>query len=166
MRLFFVRHGVAEDVAPSGLDADRRLTPEGIREVEVVAACLAALDLRLDAILSSPLVRARQTAEIVAKALGMRDRLSIASELAHGFGIDALQRLLASEGEARRVMLVGHEPTLSETIRQLVGGGTIHMGKAACAVVKAGKLAPGNGVLEMLLPASAAVSLHQGKRRR
>src|SRR5438874_574501 len=113
MKLYFLRHGKAEDRSSTGKDADRCLTDEGIAEVKAEATGLAALQVQIDLILSSPYPRASETAEIVAEAL--RDsqcRVTVVAELTAGnFGLDELQALIANHAkgdQVERVLLVGH----------------------------------------------------------
>ena len=75
MKLLFLRHGLADRSAWSGSDYERPLTPRGKERMRAEAETIASLDLGLDAILTSPLTRASQTAEIVADQLGLLDRL-------------------------------------------------------------------------------------------
>src|SRR5207247_1682185 len=70
MMLYVLRHGVAEEVGPEGTDGSRRLTPGGRRKLRAAAAGVRGLGVAFDAILTSPLVRAGETAAIVAEALG------------------------------------------------------------------------------------------------
>lgn len=151
MWLFFLRHGVAEEGGLHIPDESRRLTEEGRAEMQRVAAGMARLDLRLDCILSSPLIRAEETARIVAEVLDLQDKLELRNALAGGFCLGRLQGMLAPTPNAKRVLLVGHEPTLSATIGELIGGGHVHMRKAALAGVKTRLLEPGAGTLEFLL---------------
>jgi phosphohistidine phosphatase len=152
MRLYFLRHGIAEDRAPGRSDAERRLTPEGIEQMERVGEGLRALDLDLDAILTSPLVRARETADLAAKALGLKDRLHEEPLLASGARFGDLQQALADAPEKGRIMLVGHEPDLSGFVEVLTGG-RVRMEKASVAYVKARVVEPGMGELRWLLEA-------------
>ena len=85
MRLYFLRHGQADRSQWSGNDFDRPLTKQGKQMMAQTADTIAALDLGLDLILTSPLVRAQQTAEIVAKNLRLEDRLAVESRLGPGF---------------------------------------------------------------------------------
>ncbi len=89
------------------------------------AEALRALDLALDVIVTSPLARARRTAELVADELGMRDRLVDDDRLAHGFDVRRLEQVLAAQGPAVSVMVVGHEPDFSAAVAELIGGGDI-----------------------------------------
>ena len=117
MRIVFVRHATAEDGGPSLPDWDRALTPEGRAEAPLVSNALQALELQPDLVLSSPLVRAYQTAEIIAPVLGCT--VMVADELQPGHGtLDNLQQVLARH-TAGTVMLVGHEPDLSALAARL-----------------------------------------------
>jgi phosphohistidine phosphatase len=123
MKLYVMRHGPAEDHAPSGADADRALTAPGRERVRNVAKLLFDSNDEPAHVLTSPLVRTVQTAEIVAVVTKLSDRngtVEVRRELAPGGDKVKLVRDLASEGR-RRVMLVGHEPDLSELISALLG---------------------------------------------
>ncbi len=115
-----MRHGPAEDRADSGVDADRALTHAGRERVQGVAKLLVEKDERPIRIVSSHLVRAVQTAEIVALTTRLEGNVNTRRELAPGGGPAELVGQLLAEG-AKRVMVVGHEPDLSELVIQLVG---------------------------------------------
>jgi phosphohistidine phosphatase len=120
--LYLLRHGIAVDPGSSGMPDDARpLTEKGIKRMHQIAIGLLALELELDAIITSPLVRARETAEIVADALGLADRLETSNVLATGSDPATIERWLRSRAESR-LMLVGHNPTLSELVSLLVAG--------------------------------------------
>src|SRR5262245_32744129 len=105
MELYFLRHGVAADVGPEGGgDAGRPLTVEGIAKIKEEARGLRRLGVRPDIVLTSPLVRARQTAEIVRHALGLDSR--VVDALAPGCDIPRLRDLLGEYRSAASVMLV------------------------------------------------------------
>jgi len=110
MELYLLRHGEAGE-APR--DEDRELTPRGHEQARAVAVGIAWLGLEFDTILTSPLPRARQTAEPVAAALGTR--LDEAPPLVTGRTPAMALALLTGCGE--RVLLVGHEPQLSGIVR-------------------------------------------------
>jgi phosphohistidine phosphatase len=121
--LYLLRHGIAVDPGSTGLSDDARpLTPKGIKRMREIARGLAALELELDRIITSPLPRSRETAEIVADALGALDRLETSNVLQTGSDAAAVERWLRDRAEAR-LMLVGHNPTLSELVSLLVVGG-------------------------------------------
>src|SRR5260221_8040234 len=87
MRLYFLRHGIAEEWRPDFPDEERRLTAEGKRKVRIIAQGISKLDLGLDLIVTSPLPRARETAEILADVLGCKDIVKVDDRLAGGFGM-------------------------------------------------------------------------------
>lgn len=130
MKLYVMRHGPAEDVAPTGRDADRALTPSGRERVRDVAKLLSAEKEEPLVVLSSPLVRALQTAEIVANVTKLDERakedaalsgtVEVRGEMAPGKDAGALVQELVLRGK-KRVMIVGHEPDLSMLVANLVG---------------------------------------------
>ena len=121
MKLCFLRHGEADWPNWTKPDNERPLTERGRKEMKRVARFLERLKLVPDVILTSPLPRASQTAEIVGQRLGIE--LQIEPALAHGFNIERLRRLLAKR-DAECIMIVGHEPEFSEIIGELTGGKT------------------------------------------
>ncbi len=121
MKLYVMRHGPAEDYSASGRDADRALTSSGRDRVRDVAQALLDADEAPNVILTSPLVRARQTAEIVAAVTDLGARagaVEIAEEIAPGGDIAGLARRLVG-AHRKRAMLVGHEPDLSALVHAL-----------------------------------------------
>ncbi len=137
MKLYFLRHGLAAEREEwSGDDAARPLTDEGKARMARAAAVFAKLELGLDAIITSPLVRAVQTAEIVARELKMQNQLVTDERLAPGFDADALAKILPAYPKAAALMFVGHEPDFSETISYLIGGGRVVCKKGGLALVE------------------------------
>ena len=125
MDLYILRHGIAVEPGTPGYedDADRPLTPEGQRKLGQIADAMEALDLSFDRIISSPYVRARGTAEIVAEALGADKTLELSDTLTPGGSFKRLVELLNRlEPSPKSVLLVGHEPYLSGLISLLVSG--------------------------------------------
>lgn len=123
MKLYVMRHGPAEENAASGIDADRSLTTSGRERVRAVAKTLLDAGEEPARIISSPLVRSVQTAEIVAITTRLASRdgtVEIRRELAPGGAAAKLAHALAAEG-AKRVMMVGHEPDLSALVIALLG---------------------------------------------
>jgi phosphohistidine phosphatase len=123
VKLYIMRHGTAEDTAASGRDFDRALTPPGRERVRDVARMLTDEDEAPLTIVSSPLVRALQTAEIVAAVTKLSDRggsVETRRELAPGGAEHELVKELVSQ-KRKRVMLVGHEPDLSTLVAHLCG---------------------------------------------
>lgn len=125
MNLFILRHGIAVDPGTPRFenDFDRPLVPKGERRLRQAAAAMKKMELSFDLILSSPFVRARQTAEIVAGELKLKKRLQFSDALACGGSSKDLIRQLADWGPApENVLLVGHEPGLSRLMALLVAG--------------------------------------------
>jgi len=136
MILYFLRHGLAGDRDEwTGGDFERPLTEEGKKRMAREAATIARLGLDLDLILTSPLVRAYQTAEIVAQHLNLTDKLVKDEWLAPGFGSNQLAEILKMHPEAQVLMLVGHEPDFSQVIGDLMGGGRVECKKGSLACV-------------------------------
>jgi phosphohistidine phosphatase len=122
--IYFLRHGDAEHETQE--DAARRLTEKGERQAEVAGRALAALGADIDVCLTSPKVRAVQTARLACKHLDVE--VEIAEEL-RGGPFDALQ-LAAGRGD---VLLVGHEPDFSNAVADLTGGRVkLRKGGIAC----------------------------------
>ncbi|MGA8533773.1 MAG: phosphohistidine phosphatase SixA [Candidatus Tumulicola sp.] len=137
MKCYFLRHGLAGDPEQwPGDDFDRPLTPEGRARMEREAKTLAALSLDLDVILTSPLVRAKQTATIVAEKMKIAGRLVEDARLGIGFGSNALEAILHERAGSEAIMLVGHEPSMSRTIGAVVGGARIDFKKGGVACVR------------------------------
>lgn len=154
MELFFLRHGKAEDLSESAASDDfgRALTNKGIDETKALAEALERLEIVPDQILTSPLVRAKQTAEIVAKRLELKKELSETELLAPGCDLKQLRELIGGYRTCKSLMVVGHEPDFSSMIGQLIGGAGIEMKKGALAAVSIeSSLRPGAGVLEWLV---------------
>ncbi|MCP9849944.1 histidine phosphatase family protein [Cyanobium sp. Morenito 9A2] len=129
--LLLLRHGRAQERTSDLDDTTRALTPEGRRRSGLVLERLLAIGLRCDHMVSSPLVRARQTAEL-ALAAGLVDRLEISSSLAPGGSPEPLLR-----GPWRRLALVGHEPDLSELAARLLDApaGSLRLRKAGVVLL-------------------------------
>lgn len=158
MNVGFFRHGPAVARGTEGVaDADRPLTPEGRKKTVQAARGLRALDLGFDAVYTSPLPRALQTAEIVAELLGLP-----APSVLDGLNPDGSpRRLLAGLRElvAESPLLVGHEPLLSSAVLTAVCGaasGSLELKKAGLAVVELeSSSARPKGTLKLLLSAGA-----------
>lgn len=114
MKLYLIRHGLAGQHGDYPNDDERPLTQEGKRKTEQVAKRLQALDLQFDLILTSPLTRAKQTAEIL-KAAQLSQALDTAGYLAPGGDIQCWHTWLeAWRTPEKSLALVGHEPDLSQ----------------------------------------------------
>lgn len=166
MVLYVVRHGIAVDISEHGVERDehRMLTPVGRARVAAAARGLRVLKCWPDRVISSPLVRARETAEILASKLTASARVETADELrpqGTPTSVVALLRRLGGES----VMLVGHMPNVSELTAHLAGGDhetDIRFKKSAVACISCeGKPLAGAGTLEWLLQPKALRLLGQ-----
>jgi phosphohistidine phosphatase len=120
--LYLIRHGIAEergDAWPD--DAKRPLTDEGIARMRKAARGLAELGTTFDVILTSPLVRAKQTAEIVADTFETRPPIIVTEALSPDGAYGALFLELEKQARRSRIALVGHEPGIGELGARLVG---------------------------------------------
>jgi phosphohistidine phosphatase len=131
MQLYFLRHGEADWPGWSKPDDERPLTDFGKKEVRQVAKFLNRLKVKPDLIVTSPLPRALQTAEVAAEQLKTKLRQDEALE--PGFGISELRTVLKRH-RAKVLMLVGHEPDFSSVISALTGA-SIKLSKAGVALV-------------------------------
>ncbi|HUC86231.1 MAG TPA: phosphohistidine phosphatase SixA [Candidatus Acidoferrales bacterium] len=125
MELHLLRHGLAVERGQRGFEDDsaRPLTAKGRRQLRKSTAAIKKLAGRFDLVLSSPYLRARQTAEIVARELNIKKRLKFSKALAPGGSATVLVRQLGREKPApEKVLLVGHEPDLSRLISLLTSG--------------------------------------------
>jgi phosphohistidine phosphatase len=150
VRLHLLRHADAGDpLAWHGPDADRPLSDKGRRQAERLGRLLAGMGFETDALVSSPKIRAVQTAEGVAEALGIEVRID--DRLSGGLDADAVVALGADAGGPRRPVLVGHDPDFSWLLSALVGA-EIGMKKGAMARVDVdGELTEGGGTLRWLI---------------
>ncbi len=122
--LYIVRHGIAVEPGTSGIpDDERPLTAKGEKRMRQIARGLRMLDLKLDRIITSPLPRARATAEIIADALDARELLETSNVLQAGSSAATVERWLRERTE-ERLMIVGHNPTLSDLLSLLALGST------------------------------------------
>jgi phosphohistidine phosphatase len=132
MLIYFLRHGEADWPDWKKPDDERPLTEKGKKEMHEVGAFLANLSVKADVVLTSPLPRASQTAEIAA---GYIDSKCVEDELlAPGFGRSELKELLKKR-TCNSLMLVGHEPDFSRTVGKLTGA-CIKLSKAGIALVE------------------------------
>ncbi len=158
MNLYILRHGLAVEPGAPGYakDADRPLTPKGERKMWQIAEAMEALDLSFDLMLSSPYLRARQTADIIAEAFNARKKLEFSETLTPaGSPKRLIEFLLGLKPLPENVLLVGHEPYLSGLISLLVAGDErlcVTLKKGGLCKLNAESLTPGRcAALEWLL---------------
>ena len=152
LRLYFLRHGKAWSRAEWREDDDLRpLTDAGETLVRAEGRVMKAMGLAPEVIVTSPLARARRTAEVVAEELGLSERLVEDRRLAHGFDARRLAEIVAREAAAASLMVVGHEPDLSATVAELTGGGRVDFKKGGLARVDVRGPQLDDGILAWLL---------------
>jgi len=121
MMLYIMRHGLADEPTPKGDDAARKLTLRGADKIRKAAAGMRAMGLALNAILTSPITRALETAEIVASEIGAINPRAV-PELSTGASPANALEALIKQKLAENVLLVGHEPTLSRLASLMLTG--------------------------------------------
>jgi phosphohistidine phosphatase len=132
MLIYFLRHGEADWPDWKKPDDERPLTEKGKKEMHQVGAFLANLSVKPDVVLTSPLPRASQTAEIAA---GYVDAKCVEEKsLAPGFGRSELKKIVKKRG-AKDIILVGHDPDFSKTVGKLTGA-RVKLAKAGVALVE------------------------------
>jgi phosphohistidine phosphatase len=152
VELYLLRHADAGDPeAWRGPDDARPLSSKGEKQSERLGSFLLGIGFRPDAIITSPKLRASQTAGRVGERLGVDVRDD--RRLAGGLGLDDVEEVLRDAGDPARVMLVGHDPDFSELLSTLCDCAKAPMKKGALARIDARRpLAPGAGDLRWLVP--------------
>ena len=138
MNIYILRHGIAAEPGAPGIktDAERPLVPKGEDRIRAAAAAMEKMGLSFDVIVSSPYLRAKQTAEIIARHFKLQKKLAFSDHLVPGGNPQALVRQLNDLKPApENILIVGHEPQLSRLIALLASGGT-----AATIELKKGSL--------------------------
>jgi phosphohistidine phosphatase len=122
VQIYIVRHGDAINRDDPRVTSDemRELTSEGRDEVELMSLLLARLDVKPDLILTSPLIRARQTAEIIASVTGAQSAPSVSDELAPGGSLAAVLNDILSHGRPKQTVLTGHMPGVGAMAAYLI----------------------------------------------
>jgi phosphohistidine phosphatase len=124
MNLYIVRHAIAVQRGAPGYedDSQRPLTEKGRTKMEKIVKRLHQLDIQLDAILSSPYVRARATAEILASEFNLKDKTAFSDNLIPPGNFDQLIDEINEKYNVNSLALVGHEPMLSQFVSWLTTG--------------------------------------------
>jgi phosphohistidine phosphatase SixA len=155
MILGLLRHGVAEDAGPQTgwSDATRRLTDQGRARIERAARGIAGLGLDVGAIVTSPLVRCLETAQIVGAALSVPP--AVDPRIAPGFDVEAALAIVLEHPGVEAILICGHQPDLSDVTYDLVRGGIVEFKKGGLALVDLAEARAGSGLLTALYPPSA-----------
>jgi phosphohistidine phosphatase len=152
VELYLLRHADAGDPDSwQGNDDERPLSDKGRRQSERLGRFLVDGGFRPDVIVSSPKLRALDTARIVGDRLKVKVMLD--ERLGDDASLSAVEGVLASAGDVRRPVLVGHDPDFSALLALLCGSSRVPLRKAALARIDADRpLAAGGGVLRWLVP--------------
>lgn len=149
MILYVLRHGIAEDAPVGGDDGARKLTDRGRDKVSRAAAGMRAAGLKFDAILTSPLARATETAEAVAAAYANTPTPQVMPALATGVAAAEVVAALKPFARLDHVLIVGHEPQLSSLVSLLLfgspGGLSLDLKKCGCVAVEISALTDKGG---------------------
>ena len=122
LELYLIRHGLAAERGEEYPDDSKRpLTNEGIASLRKEVKALAALEVSFDHIITSPLVRAKQTAEVFAQHLPSKPSLSTSDNLAPAGSPPGVVQDVVKHARKGRIALVGHEPNLGELAARLIG---------------------------------------------
>lgn len=159
MELYLLRHGIAEDRAASGRDADRALTDDGRKKLKRVLERARKAAVTPTLILSSPLKRAFETAEIAARELGYSSEIAITDVLTPGSSPQRVWSEIRAHRDEPSILLAGHEPLFSATVAFMLGStrSMVEFKKAALARIDFDHLgAEPRGVLEWMLTAKLA----------
>ena len=163
MKIYLVRHGIAAEGLIRGItrDSERPLTDEGITETKMVARGLKKIGVAPDLIVASPLVRTKQTADIIQTELG--GELTICDALAPGVTSANVFKFLKKYPNSHEIFLVGHEPDMGELVKEIIGAGfefTLPFQKAGVCCVEVADLPPTMpGILKWLLTPKVFASL-------
>ena len=123
MNLYLMRHAIAAEADENTEDHQRPLTEKGRKKLGKIARNLEKIDLEFDIIMTSPYLRARQTADIVADAFGIKPKRVFESELLTPLGFtDKLVDEINAREPVENLLIVGHEPFLNQLIGMLVAG--------------------------------------------
>lgn len=157
MTLYFVRHAEADP--DRSADFERRLTAKGREQAERVGKFCRRHELFPELLITSPVVRAKETAEILTKNIGEDIQIVESRVLACGMSPDELVGELTAYARFSRVMLTGHEPDFSRAIAYFLGMTSpeaIKVRKASLTCLELPRIAAGAGQLQFFLPARLA----------
>lgn len=157
MNLYLIRHGIAEDKKPGQRDYDRELTEEGRKKMAAASKAWKEIIPSFDTLISSPLIRALQTAEIVRKAYGIKEDVIQDNRLMPGSRTEDIIAIL-NEMQGENLAIFGHEPDFSMHVSRLISnsGAEIDFKKGAIAKITfPGRARLSAGTLEFLIPVKA-----------
>lgn len=158
MELYLLRHGIAEDRSLTGRDSDRRLTDEGREKLRRILERAHGAGVQPSLILSSPLRRALETAEIAGHALGYEGKIVRTPALTPDSSPQQVWEAVREHRSVDAILLAGHEPLFSATVAYLLGSTQemVHFRKGALVRIDVDPSASPRGVLEWMLTAKLA----------
>jgi phosphohistidine phosphatase len=163
IELYLVRHAIAAERGPKYADDRLRpLTPAGTKKFAESVPGLLELDVVIDLVLASPLVRARETAQLLAAGLKPKPAITEIEALAPGGRHQAIIEAIKTHSKRhRRLALVGHEPDLGEFAARLLGArGLVEFKKGGICLIEVDGATPGGpGTLRWMLPPKALRAL-------
>lgn len=124
MNLYLIRHAIAEEETSSGEDSQRRLTDKGAKKMRLIAKGLRTLGVEFDLILTSPYMRAQQTAEILGDVFKMKNQVTASENLVPMGDPNLLLAEINEKYTVDSLAIVGHEPYLSSLVSLLSAGGS------------------------------------------
>jgi phosphohistidine phosphatase len=127
MQVYLLRHGIAEESRSTKADANRELTPDGRRKLKDTLRAAAAADVRPTLVLTSPLVRAIQTAEIASSVLNYKQEILRTKALLPGSSPEQVWEEVRVHREEAELMLVGHDPLFTRLTGYLLGTPELHV---------------------------------------
>ncbi len=155
MNIYLIRHSDAENTSPSAKDADRKLTKSGIEKIRSAAEGWKQIIPAFDFIVSSPLARALQTAELIAEVYKLsKSKILVDRRLKSGSHIDDVVEI-ANTLDGEEIAFVGHQPEFSEHVSELISQSYAYIDFKKAAIAKINfynKAKKGKGLLEFLIP--------------
>lgn len=136
MELYLLRHGIAEDGLPGTSDSDRRLTQEGREKTIAVLNMARRSGVNPSLILSSPYVRANQTAEIAAKELGYKEEIQLLESLVPHGAPQAVWADIRDYADEPSILLAGHEPLMSYLAAYLLNAPSLRVDMKKSALIR------------------------------
>lgn len=151
LTIWLARHGEAINPGDASADFGRILTETGRRQLTELTTWLVSRESPPELFLHSPLVRARQTAEVIAGVVGAdSESIRVENSLSPGVDTDALLKSL-SDTMAERILCVGHQPDTSRCLAEMIGGGHVHYSPGTIANIEfTGPVICGAGYLRWL----------------
>ena len=148
MTIYFLRHASAgQRKRDSAADVKRPLDKEGIDQCRYMGRMLAGIDVQVDAVISSPLKRASQTASLVGNEIGYEGKLQLHPALRPEAAYEAFRQLLDENSKRDAILIVGHNPNFSRFLSLLISGGStdtcVDLKKGAVAKVEVSGRRPG-----------------------